>query len=90
MSSYEAEYRLYLKRFDVEVGDVLTGEYGTWCGKLIKKLGAADYAEAYGDFRVLEDQIRKIMTEGLTLSDYVHDKYLESAARVLERPEEFL
>ncbi len=76
--------------FQVEVGDVPVGDYGTWGGKLIKRLDKLEYAAAYGEFRELEERIRTMMTEGMTLSDYVNDLYREAAAKVLERPEDFL
>jgi hypothetical protein len=90
MGRYDAEYELYDKRFQVEVGDVAVGDYGTWGGKLIKRLDREEYATAYGEFRELEERIRTMMTEGMTLSDYVNDLYREAAAKVLERPEDFL
>jgi hypothetical protein len=90
MAAYDAEYQLYAKRFAVEVGEIAVGEYGTWGGKLIMRLGPDEFGEAYGEFRALEEQMRRMMSEGLTLSDYVNDRYREAAARVLERPEEFL
>lgn len=90
MGKYDAEFKLYEKRFLVEVGEVAVGDYGTWGGKLIVRLSREEFAEVYDELRILEEQIRRMMTEGLTLSDYVHSKYKEAAARVLERPEDFL
>lgn len=90
MGQFDAEYELYMRRFQVEVGDVPVGDYGTWGGKLIKRLSRAEYVAAYAEFRELEERIRIIMQEGMTLSDHMNDLYREAAAKVLERPEDFL
>lgn len=81
-------YLDYLARFEQHVGAVAVGAYGTFRGKLVRKLSAEEFAKRNEEFATLDTTYRGIVQRGDTINDAVVRMWRERRAELLiEGPE---
>jgi hypothetical protein len=62
-------YLDYLGRFEEHVGPMAVGSYGKYHGRLVRKLGAEEFTQKYGEYSRLSDHYRAMLERGDTLND---------------------
>jgi hypothetical protein len=77
------EFKAYVKRFDEEIGVKDFGEFGTWNGKLIKKLKYDEFAKKWKEYKQLDILYTGILERGDTVNDVVLKSLRDCAAELL-------
>lgn len=65
----EDEYAQYLERFEAAVGDIKTGQYGRYKGRLVRKLDADQFASKLAEYTDLGERFIAIINAGDTIDD---------------------
>ena len=76
-------YLSYIARFDQQVGALPVGAYGKWKGRLVRKLGAEDFAKKHKELTRLTDTYQQILERGDTMNDAVTKLLRERMAELL-------
>jgi hypothetical protein len=76
-------YREYVSKFDARVGTLGVGAYGKFEGKLVRKLGAEEFATRHSEFVTLDKTYRGIIERGDTINDAVVRLWRERRAELL-------
>ena len=84
---YVEEFKAYVQRFDAEVGAKDFGEYGTWDGKLVKKLRYDEFVEKWKEYTKLDALYKGILERGDTVNDVVLKTLRDRAAELLIKVE---
>jgi len=63
------EFSQYLERFDALVGDIKTGQYGRYKGRLVRKLDAERFASKLAEYTDLGERFIAIINAGDTIDD---------------------
>lgn len=80
---YIEEFKAYVERFNTEVGPKEFGEFGTWEGKLVKKLRYDEFVEKYKEYSKLDKLYQGILERGDTVNDVVLKTLRDRAAELL-------
>ena len=67
----DADYSLYLARFEATVGRCEVGSYLKHNGRMIKKLKAEEFAAKWREFQEIDSAYEEIMEGGHTINDAV-------------------
>lgn len=78
-----ARYHEYLERFTAALGDVRTGTFAKFNGKLIKKLTFEEFTPAYLDFHEIAAHYQTSMERGDTLNDVAMRLLRDKAAELV-------
>jgi hypothetical protein len=76
-------YSQYLARFEKQVGAIKVGAYGSWKGKLVRKLNPAEFAVKHDEFTKLHATYQQILERGDTLNDALIKVMRERQAELL-------
>lgn len=77
------EFKSYVKRFDEEIGVKGFGEFGTWNGKLIKKLKFDEFSKKWKEYKQLDVLYTGILERGDTVNDIILKSLRDCAAELL-------
>lgn len=69
MTDQHGDFRGYLTRFQSEVGDIHTGQYGRYKGRLIQKLDEPRYKAKMAEYTELGERFLAIINAGDTIDD---------------------
>ena len=69
MSDSATEFRDYVERFDRLVGDINTGQYGQFKGRLVRKLNADEFEQKSTEYDELGQRFNRILEEGDTIDE---------------------
>jgi len=81
-----ALYLEYLARFDRQVGAVDVGAFAKYEGRLIKKLGRADFAAAFLTYQETAERYQATLEAGDTVNDVVMKLLRDQAAALILKP----
>jgi hypothetical protein len=82
----DALYREYLVRFDREVGPCEVGAFAKYEGRLIKKLGRADFTTAFAAYQDTAERYHATLEAGDTVNDVVVKMLRDQAAGLILKP----
>ncbi len=68
-TDYAKEFDRYLERFHRVVGDIRTGQYGTFQDRLVRKLDAAEFQRRVEDYMALGHRFTEMVNRGDTIDD---------------------
>ncbi len=77
------EFKSYVKRFDEEIGVKDFGEFGTWNGKLVKKLKFDEFGKKWKEYRQLDILYTGILERGDTVNDVILKSLRDCAGELL-------
>ena len=80
------KYHEYLTRFATEIGDVASGAFAKYAGKLIKKLSFEEFTPAYIEYTEMSERYRESLENGDTVNDVVLKILREQAASLVLKP----
>ena len=81
------QYHKYLERFQAEIGEVASGAFAKYAGKLIKKLSFEAFTPLYIEYIEISDRYYDSLERGDTINDVVLKVLREHAASlVLKQP----
>ena len=78
-----AEYEGYLRRFAEAVGPLAPGEFAKHQGRLIQKLGYAEFEPLYNEYMGLATHYLEGVDRGDTINDLVVKLIRDHAARLI-------
>jgi hypothetical protein len=78
-----ARYEEYLERFSERVGDVKTGAFAKFDGKLIKKLSFDDFTPMYVEYQEIAARYEEALERGDTINDIVLKLLRERCAHLV-------
>ncbi|MEZ4463150.1 MAG: hypothetical protein R3F60_09235 [bacterium] len=70
-TDYGKEFDRYLERFGRLVGDIRTGQYGTFRERLVRKLDADEFRQRVDDYMSLGRRFTDMVSAGDTIDDTV-------------------
>jgi hypothetical protein len=76
-------YQDYLVRFERLIGAVAVGAYGTFRGKLVRKLSPEEFQRKFDELTSFSEQYNKILERGDTLNDALTKLLRERQAELL-------
>jgi hypothetical protein len=68
-TDYAKEFDRYLERFHRVVGDIRTGQYGTFRERLVRKLDAGEFQRRVEDYMALGHRFTEMVNRGDTIDD---------------------
>lgn len=78
------EYASYLERFAAAIpDDIEVGGFAKYKGKLVKKLGAEDFAKVSADYHSMAAHYFESLDRGDTINDLVVKSIRENAATLI-------
>ena len=77
------EFKEYVRRFDEALGVKGFGEYGTWNGKLVKKLKYDEFVGKWKEYKKFDALYQGILERGDTVNDIVLKTLRDYAAELL-------
>lgn len=80
------KYHEYLERFHTEVGDVASGAFAKYAGKLIRKLSFEEFTPVFIEYTEMADRYRESIERGDTINDVVLKILREQAATLVMKP----
>jgi hypothetical protein len=81
-----ALYLEYLARFDRQVGAVDVGAFAKYEGRLIKKLGRAEFEAAFLEYADLFERYKDSVERGDTINDAMVKLLRDQAAKLVIKP----
>jgi hypothetical protein len=86
LDDFPSRYAEYLARFASEVGDVASGAFAKYAGKLIKKLSFEEFTPAFLEHAELVKRYYDSLERGDTINDVVLRLIREKAAGLILPP----
>lgn len=69
MSNSDQEFDSYVERFERLVGQIQTGQYGQFKGRVVRKLSPQEYELKSTEYTTLGERFNRIMDEGDTIDE---------------------
>ncbi len=69
MSDATTDFSAYVERFERLVGDIQTGQYGQFKGRLVRKLNADEFDQKATEYDKLGQRFNRILEEGDTIDE---------------------
>ncbi len=68
-TDYDREFARYRERFDRMVGDIETGQYGRFRGRLVRKLEVTQFSAKVDEYMALGQRFTQMVSSGDTIDD---------------------
>jgi hypothetical protein len=68
-TDYDKEYARYLTRFERVVGELETGQYGRFKGRLVRKLAPAQFQAKVDQYMTFGHRFTTMLSSGDTIDD---------------------
>ena len=69
MTDSKAEFAKYIERFERLVGDIQTGQYGQFKGRLVRRLNSEEFQIKASEYDELGQRFNRILDEGDTIDE---------------------